>query len=197
MKQSVTYKPLSNEEYKKVANKKMYLSWLTLMTGARIAEVHRIINQYISGDKHIDIQTKKSGTGTNRIYLNKEAIKLLNSIYRVEFKGLTVRTLQRRIENEALRVDLKYSSHNLRATFATRLIQNGVDIVTIQHLMNHSDVSITARYIQFDENKLRTGLNTLVSLDTMEGKTNQELLEEIQRLRSQLRRLEIAKNEQL
>ncbi len=34
----------------------------------------------------------------------------------------------------------------LRHTFASRLVSRGVDIVTVQQLLGHSDVTVTMRY---------------------------------------------------
>ena len=36
--------------------------------------------------------------------------------------------------------------HDMRLTFATRLVQAGVDIVSVQHLLVHSEITMTARY---------------------------------------------------
>jgi integrase len=36
--------------------------------------------------------------------------------------------------------------HDLRHTFATRLIQSGVAITTVQRLLGHANISMTARY---------------------------------------------------
>jgi integrase len=40
----------------------------------------------------------------------------------------------------------KIRFHDLRHTFATRLVQAGVDIITVQHLLGHARISMTAPY---------------------------------------------------
>jgi hypothetical protein len=34
-----------------------------------------------------------------------------------------------------------------RRSFATRLVHSGVDIVTVQHLLGHANISMTVRYV--------------------------------------------------
>jgi site-specific recombinase XerD len=41
--------------------------------------------------------------------------------------------------------------HDLRHTFATRLVQEGVDIISVQHLLGHANISMTARYNEGNE----------------------------------------------
>jgi site-specific recombinase XerD len=36
--------------------------------------------------------------------------------------------------------------HGLRHTFATRLVRAGADIITVQRLLGHAEISMTARY---------------------------------------------------
>ena len=36
--------------------------------------------------------------------------------------------------------------HTLRHTFASRLVNRGVDIVTVKELLGHSSISVTMRY---------------------------------------------------
>lgn len=46
--------------------------------------------------------------------------------------------------------------HELRHTYGTLLRENGVDIYTIQKVMGHSDISVTADiYVHNDINVLR------------------------------------------
>jgi integrase len=42
--------------------------------------------------------------------------------------------------------------HDLRHTFATRLVQSGVDIITVQHLLGHAKISMAARYAHSPNN---------------------------------------------
>lgn len=53
----------------------------------------------------------------------------------------------------------KLTPHELRHTYGTLLLEKGVDIYTIQKVMGHSDVSVTADvYIHNNINVLRKQL---------------------------------------
>ena len=50
----------------------------------------------------------------------------------------------------------KIRLHDLRHTFATKLVRAGVDLVTIQELMGHEDIGTTAKYFHTsDERKAK------------------------------------------
>ena len=49
----------------------------------------------------------------------------------------------------------RLTPHDLRRTFATRLISKNVDIVEVQKLMGHASVVTTGNYIRKDEENLR------------------------------------------
>ena len=69
-------------------------------------------------------------------------------------KGGTVR--HRRMTDQAVLIILRkradqagvppFSPHDMRRTFISDLLDNGADLVTVQHLAGHANVSTTARY---------------------------------------------------
>ncbi len=53
--------------------------------------------------------------------------------------------LQRALERTLKRANVRYRKfHNVRHTYASKLLANGVDIKTISTLLGHSNISITA-----------------------------------------------------
>lgn len=51
--------------------------------------------------------------------------------------------------------------HTLRHTFASWLVESGTDIYTVQELLGHSDLKLTARYAHIGENSLRAAVKRL------------------------------------
>ena len=102
----------------------------------------------------------------------------------------SIRTYTNRFTSISKEIGFKFSAHNLRSTFATLLIMSGVDLVSIQTLMNHSHISQTAKYIVLEESHLRIALETTTQVETFEGMNIFEAKAEILRLRKRLYRME-------
>jgi integrase/recombinase XerD len=51
--------------------------------------------------------------------------------------------------------------HKFRHTYATRLLESGCDIVTVQKLMGHSDIETTRQYLDPDEHLKRVAVGRL------------------------------------
>jgi integrase/recombinase XerD len=70
--------------------------------------------------------------------------------------------LLRSLQRLAKRAGVPHATlHRFRHTYATRLLEKGCDIVTVQHLMGHSDLDTTRRYLNPDENLKRQAANRL------------------------------------
>jgi len=54
-----------------------------------------------------------------------------------------------------------YSAHSFRHSFATQLIENGVDIFKVQKLLGHSCLDTTRVYINFNNSNLVKAISTL------------------------------------
>jgi len=70
--------------------------------------------------------------------------------------------LLRRLKRVAKRAKLEHATlHKFRHTYATRLLESGCDIVTVQHLMGHSDLDTTRQYLNPDDTLKRAAVKKL------------------------------------
>jgi integrase len=67
--------------------------------------------------------------------------------------------LLRRLKQAAQRAGVEGATlHKFRHTYATRLLEQGADIVTVQRLLGHSDLETTQRYLNPDVDRKRAAV---------------------------------------
>ncbi len=76
----------------------------------------------------------------NRRNRSKYVFTQIKSSQRLRCVASAFKTACRKAGLERLRF------HDLRHTFATNLVMNGVDLVTVKEILGHSDISMTVRY---------------------------------------------------
>lgn len=91
----------------------------------------------------------KTRTGDGRVFVNPKTCKGYVCI-RKAFQGAC-----RRAEIDNLTLP------DLRRTFATRLIEAGADIITVQQLLGHTSVTTTQIYTMTNQNEKRLAVSLL------------------------------------
>lgn len=78
--------------------------------------------------------------------------------------------LLRRLKEIAEAADVEGATlHKFRHTYATRLLESGCDIVTVQRLMGHSDLDTTRQYLDPDEKLKRNAVSKLSLANAAKG----------------------------
>ncbi len=78
------------------------------------------------------------------------------------------RNLQRAFGQAIERAKIKdFRFHDLRHTFATRLVQSGIDLYTVVKLLGHKDIRMTQRYAHHCPESLRGGVDALQKFITI------------------------------
>jgi site-specific recombinase XerD len=80
-------------------------------------------------------------TQSRRLFVNARGVPLRGQVINQTLEELLVRA---GLQGQGI------TPHKLRHTFATQLIQKGVDVRTVQELLGHADLGTTARYLHSD-----------------------------------------------
>ena len=115
---------------------------LVLFTEATVCAIHAynqirelIVTRHVPIDEHRDA-----------LILNRRG------------RRLTPRAVQKLMDSLADEADIprkKLSPHTLRHNFATGLLERGVDLVSIQRLLGHSNIATTRVYLEINDQSLR------------------------------------------
>ena len=143
-----------------------------LNCGLRISE---IVGLNISDIREDHLRVLGKGNKERVVYLNDACADAINSylivrknIAALDKDAMFLSNRRTRISRESihhmvkktlLRAGLdasKFSSHKLRHTAATLMLQNGVDVRTLQELLGHEHLNTTQIYTHVDNTELRT-----------------------------------------
>lgn len=114
----------------------------------RYLPLHELIieelNEYLF-DGRIALASVNKGKQSDKLFINKNGTDLTP-------RG--VRDILERIVNKTSK-NIKISPHMLRHSFATHLLNNGADLITVQELLGHENLSTTQIYTHVSKEQLR------------------------------------------
>jgi integrase len=163
---------LTIEEERRLLEKATNPKWLrpflmlALHTGMRKGEILSPCWKEVDFQREI-ITVIKSKNG------DKRSIPMSNTLYDA-LKGIKVRDISGRvfpISDWSIRAAFakalekaeitEFRPHDMRHTFATRLVQNGVDLYKVKELLGHKAISMTMRYAHHYPESLRSSVAVL------------------------------------
>jgi integrase len=137
-----------------------------LHTGMRRGELLALVWKDIDFQKRL-VRVEKSKNGEKRsipmsqtLYDTLKAVKVRN-ISGTVFP-ISTRSVRVAYDKALEKVEITdFHFHDLRHTFATRLVQNGVDLYKVQKLLGHKNIAMTQRYAHHYPESLRSSVEVL------------------------------------
>ncbi len=145
-----------------------------LNTGMRLGEILQLRwSQVDFNTRRIKVENTKSEK--NRVIgINEDLYNVLKQrntqnpyVFPNPSTGKALTTVKTSFKTACKRAGIENLRFNdLRHTFGTRLIQNGVDIETVRDLMGHHSIVVTQRYLHTNDERRRLAVESLTNKGT-------------------------------
>jgi integrase len=166
------YRWLTIEEEQRLIDCAANPQWLrtllvvALQTGMRRGEILDLKWQDVDFAKRT-IMIVKSKNGERRMIPMSNFVKeVLSKVKIRDISGkvfpIAVRSLRVAYEKALSKAEIEdFTFHDLRHSFATKLVQRGVDLYKVKELLGHKTLAMTARYAHHYSESLRASIETL------------------------------------
>lgn len=154
---------------------------LTYACGLRVSEVVSLKVNAIDGQRRTIFINRAKGKKDRVLSLNPNMLIMLREYYRQYrpkyylFEGqnknehLSERSIQQVIQKAKRKAGIKQegSMHMLRHSFATHLLDKGIDVVFIQKLLGHNNIKTTLRYLHVTNKDLVHIISPLEDIEAL------------------------------
>jgi len=151
---------------------------LMLRCGLRVSEVAHLKISDIDWDQQSILIEQGKGRKDRSIYLSPDAVRSLKECssrrprsvpgdyffwnQKRKTQPLSIRAIQKKMERYAIAAGVAASCHSLRHTFASNLLEEGAEIVSIKAFLGHESILSSQRYARLSDQKVKqTYLRTI------------------------------------
>jgi site-specific recombinase XerD len=144
---------------------------LMLRCGLRVSEVAQLKVSDIDWQQQALLIEQGKGRKDRRLYLSADALASLqeclqmrpSSVVGERFfwnqkrrnQALSVKAIQKKIERYAREAGVKASCHSLRHTFASNLLEEGAEVISIKEFLGHESIAASERYARLSNPKIK------------------------------------------
>ena len=128
----------------------LFLTWLDVDIASGVVNVRRTKNKK-ARSVFIVAKTRRALLKYRKTISHGDNQPLFQSVSGRGFRSSGLRQVFRRISERA---GIKFSAHDLRRTFATMSLRNGMNPLYVQGILGHSSLEMTRRYIQLVKDDL-------------------------------------------
>lgn len=146
---------------------------LMIDTGIRTSELVRLEDSDYQKDR-IVIRSEVCKTKNSRIiYLSPSTSSTIGKLIKIKPAGwskfifssregnqLATNQLAREFRRLCEKCNVKITPYQLRHTFATVCVENGVNVFLLQQMMGHSDIAMTRRYTDINQKQIEEAYRT-------------------------------------
>ncbi len=154
---------------------------LTYACGLRVSEVVSLKVKHIDGERQMIFVERAKGKKDRIVSLSPNMLIMLREYYKhyqpkeYLFEGqfanehLSERSIQQVIQKAKRKAGIKQdgSMHMLRHSFATHLLDKGIDVTFIQKLLGHNDIKTTLKYLHVTNKDLVHILSPLADIENL------------------------------
>ena len=128
-----------------------YIVLVALYTGMRYSNIINMQKSKLDGNTYFLDDTETKSGKKQVIHLNNDLLQELN-IFMLKYDNgdniFKTKEIKRSFHTACKRAGIKnFRFHDLRRTFATTLLENNTNIKVIQHMLGHSSIMMTERYL--------------------------------------------------
>ena len=155
-----------------------YIVLVALYTGMRYSNIINMQKSKLDGNTYFLDDTETKSGKKQVIHLNNDLLQELN-IFMLKYDNgdniFKTKEIKRSFHTACKRAGIKnFRFHDLRRTFATTLLENNTNIKVIQHMLGHSSIMMTERYLAHNSKKELDAINKLCFIDRRTIKDKKE-----------------------